>query len=162
MSWDVVPDESNSCARSSIVYVVTVVGEANGTIISMNDAQAEITDLEPGQNYSISVRARLAQGTCETREAATAVCRTSDDLSPTTATPGIQAIMIMVCLQQYICHDFNHVIRVRDPQPRRMPGPLPPSPTHANNIIDKRGLIGGGDCCNIIFILHCHIQGLNY
>ena len=90
MSWDVVPDESSSCAKSSIVYDIMVVGEANRTTISMNDTHTEITDLEPGQNYSISVRARLVQGTCETREAATVhvLCRTSDDLPPTTASSG--------------------------------------------------------------------------
>ena len=83
-----VADRISSCARRSIVYDIMVVGEANRTVISTNDAQVEITDLEPGQNYTISVRARLVQGTCETREAATVVCRTSDDLSPTTTTPG--------------------------------------------------------------------------
>jgi hypothetical protein len=57
----------------------------------MNDVeetQVVITDsfLQPSQNYTIYVRARLVQGTCETREAATGVCRISDDLPPATVT----------------------------------------------------------------------------
>ena len=78
MSWDVVTD---GCAMSSIVYDITVIGEANRTIgnASMNDVKdtwIEIPDslLEPNQTYTIYVRARLVQGTCETREAATVVC----------------------------------------------------------------------------------------
>ena len=90
VSWDVITDGNISCAKSSFVYDVTLVGEDNGTIASMNDVKGthtEITDssLEPNQNYTIYVRARLVQGTCETREAATVVCRMSDDPSPTTA-----------------------------------------------------------------------------
>ena len=96
VSWDVVTDGNCSCARRSIVYAITVVGEANGTVISVNGVEqtyAEIPDslLEPSQNYTVYVRAGLVQGTCETREAATIVCRISDDLS-TTAPPGIHNI----------------------------------------------------------------------
>ena len=83
VSWDAVPAGSSSCARRSIIYDITVVGEANRTIASMSDVEdthAEITDssLEPSQSYTIYARARLAQGTCETREAVTVMCRTSD------------------------------------------------------------------------------------
>ena len=89
VSWDVVTDINSSCARSSIIHVVTVIGEANRTNISVEDTHIEITELllESSQNYTINVKARLVQGTCETREseAATAVCRTSGDPSPTTA-----------------------------------------------------------------------------
>ena len=91
VSWDVITDGDRSCARSSFAYDVTLVGEDNRTIASMNDVKdthIEITDssLEPrSQNYTIYVRARLVQGTCEAREAATVVCRMSDDPSPTTA-----------------------------------------------------------------------------
>ena len=96
VTWDVVTDGNYSCARRSIVYIITVVGEVNRTVISVNGVEqtycyAEITGslLEPSQNYTVYIGARLAQGTCETREAATVtvVCRTSDDLS-TTAPPG--------------------------------------------------------------------------
>ena len=58
-------------------------------IFSMNNVKTtriEVTDsLETGQIYSISVRAKLNHGTCETDEASI-MCRTSesDDLSPTT------------------------------------------------------------------------------
>ena len=79
VTWDVVTD--TSCAKSSIVYDITVVGEANRTIgnASMNDVMdthVEIADssLEPNQTYTIYVRARLIQGICETREAAIVVC----------------------------------------------------------------------------------------
>ena len=94
VTWDVVTDGSSSCARSSIIHNVTVVREADGTIIvtvdDVKDTQIEITDssLEPRQNYSIHVGTRVLQGTCETGEAANTVCTTSDDLSPTTAPPG--------------------------------------------------------------------------
>ena len=92
-SWDVVTDGHTSCARSSIVHDVTLVREDDGMIIgSMNnvmDTQIEITDssLEPSQNYTIRIRLKLIHGTCETDEA-TFMCRTSDDLSLTTAPPG--------------------------------------------------------------------------
>ena len=94
MSWDVVIDSGSSCARSSIVYGVTIMRKGDmTTIISMNnvtDTQIEITDsLEPSQSYSIHVRTKLIYDTCKTDEA-TIVCRTSDDLSPTTAPPGIR------------------------------------------------------------------------
>lgn len=98
VSWDRVTDSNSSCARSSLVYGVTVMREVDMMIIiSMNNVeitQIEIMDslLEPSQNYSIRVRTKLVHGTCVTGEA-TIVCRTSDDLSPTTAparptTPG--------------------------------------------------------------------------
>ena len=90
VSWDAITDGDRSCARSSFTYDVTLVGEDNRTIASMNDVKdthIEITgsSLEPSQNYTIYVRARLVQGTCEAREATTVMCRTSDDPSPTTA-----------------------------------------------------------------------------
>ena len=92
VSWNVVTDGNSSCARSSIVHDVTVVREDDGMMIfSMNNVkitQIEITDsLETGQNYSIRVKTKLIHGTCETDEA-TITCRTSDDLSPTTAPPA--------------------------------------------------------------------------
>ena len=64
------------------------------TIVSMTDVmdtQIEIMDsiLEPSQNYNIHVRTKLVCGTCGTEEAIV-VCRTSDDLPPTTAPPGIR------------------------------------------------------------------------
>ena len=94
VSWDVVTDEHTSCARRSIVYDISVVGSANiWTIVSTSDVEntrIEIPDslLESNQNYTVYIRARLVQGICETREAGTIVCRTSDELS-TTAPPGI-------------------------------------------------------------------------
>ena len=88
ITWDVVTDGNSSCARSSIVHDVRVVREDDGMMIfSMNNVKiiwVEVTDsLETGQNYSIRVRTKLIHGTCETDEAI--MCRTSDDLSPTTA-----------------------------------------------------------------------------
>ena len=88
VTWDVVTDGSSACARSSIVHDVTVKREDDGMIIfSMNNVKTtriEVTDsLETGQNYSIRVGTKLIHGTCETDEAI--ICRTSDDLSPTTA-----------------------------------------------------------------------------
>ena len=86
VSWDVVTD---GCGRGSIIYVITVVGEANRTITSVNDVEETnvvIPDslLEPNQTYTINVRAK---GTCETREAATIVCRTS---APATVTVSVE------------------------------------------------------------------------
>ena len=95
VTWDVVNDGSSSCAKSSIIYFITVVREVDRMIVvSMNkvsDTQIEITDssLEPSQNYSIHVRTNLVHGTCGTHEA-TVTCKISDDLSPTTAPPGIR------------------------------------------------------------------------
>ena len=90
VSWDVVTDGNTSCDRSSVVHDVTVVREDDGMIVfSMNNVKntrVETTDsLETGQNYSINVRTKLINGTCETDEA-TIMCRASesDDLSPTT------------------------------------------------------------------------------
>ena len=82
VTWDVATDGNSSCARSSIVHDITVVREADRmVIISMNnvrDTQIEFTDsIEPSQNYSIQVRAKLIHGTCETEDITT-VCRTSD------------------------------------------------------------------------------------
>ena len=90
VSWDVVTD--GSCGRSSIVYVIIVVGEANRTITSVNDVEETnvvIPDslLEPNQTYTVNVR---ANGTCVTREAATVLCRTSDDLSPPAVTVPVE------------------------------------------------------------------------
>ena len=99
ITWDVVTDGSSSCARSSIIHDITVVREADRTIIvsvdDIEDTQIEITDssLEPSQNYSIHVGTRLLQGTCETGEAASIVCKTSDDLPPTTTPPGICTLL---------------------------------------------------------------------
>ena len=95
VSWDVVTDGSTSCNRRSIVCDITVAGEANRTIVSVNDVEetnVEILDslLEPNQTYTVYVRARLIQGTCETREAATVVCRASDDLPPATVTVPVE------------------------------------------------------------------------
>ena len=92
VTWDVFTYGSNTCARSSIVHDVTVKREDDGMIIfSMNNVKTtriEVTDsLETGQNYSIRVGTKLIHGTCETDEA-TIMCRTSDDLSPTTAPPA--------------------------------------------------------------------------
>ena len=89
VSWDVVTD---GCARSSIVYVITLFVEASRTIISVNDVEETnvvIPDslLEPNQTYTIHVRAK---GTCETKEAAIVVCRTSDDLSPAAVTVSVE------------------------------------------------------------------------
>ena len=109
VTWDVVTDGSSSCARSSIIHNVTVVRAADGAIIvSVDDiegTQIEITDssLEPRQNYSIHVGTRLLQGTCETGEAANIVCKTSDDLSPTTTPPGM-----CILLQHYVFHSLEH------------------------------------------------------
>ena len=95
VTWDVVTDGSSPCARSSIVYSVTVAREADRIIVvSMNnvkDTHIEITDstLEPSRNYSIHVRTNLVHGTCGT-DGATVTCRTSDDVSLTTAPPGIR------------------------------------------------------------------------
>ena len=88
VSWDVVTDGSSACARSSIVHDITVMREDDGMMIfSMNNVKTtriEVTDsLETGHNYSIRVRTKLIHGTCESDEA-TVMCRTSDDLSPTT------------------------------------------------------------------------------
>ena len=94
VTWDVVTDGSSSCARSSIIHNVTVVRAADRAIIvsvdDVKDTQIEITDssLEPRQNYSIHVGTRLLQGTCKTSETANTVCKTSDDLLPTTTPPG--------------------------------------------------------------------------
>ena len=82
VTWDVVTDGSSSCARSSIIHDITVVREADGTIIvsvdDIEDTQIGITDssLEPRQNYSIHVGTRLLhnQGMCKTGEAASTVC----------------------------------------------------------------------------------------
>ena len=89
VSWDVVTD---GCGRSSIIYIITVVGEANRTITSVNDVEETnvvIPDslLEPNQTYTANVR---ANGTCETREAPTVVCRTSDDLPPAAVTVSVE------------------------------------------------------------------------
>ena len=104
ITWDVVTDGSNSCARSFIIHNITVVREADGIIIvtvdDIVDTQIKITDssLEPRQNYSIHVGTRLLQGTCKTGEAASIVCKMSDDLPPTTTPPGkcSQNIIIFV------------------------------------------------------------------
>ena len=94
VTWDVVTDGNNSCARRSIIHNVTVVRAADGIIIvSVDDiegTQIEITDssLEPRQNYSIHVGTRLLQGTCKTGEIDSILCKTSDDLSLTTTPPG--------------------------------------------------------------------------
>jgi hypothetical protein len=74
-----------------------VIGEANRTIVSMNDVEdthAEITDssLESNQTYTVYVGARLVQGSCETREAATIVC---DDSSPATVTAPVTTGKLM-------------------------------------------------------------------
>ena len=82
VTWDVVTDGSSSCARSSIIHDITVVREADGTIIvsvdDIEDTQIGITDssLEPRQNYSIHVGTRLLhnQGMCKTGEAASTEC----------------------------------------------------------------------------------------
>ena len=89
VTWDVVTEGHTSCARSSIIYDVTLVREDDGMIIfSMNNVKnigIEITNSsKTGQNYSVRVRTKLIHGTCVTDEA-TVMCRTSDDLSLTTA-----------------------------------------------------------------------------
>ena len=67
----------------------TVVGEAIRTVTSMNKTNAVIPDsiLEPNQTYTIHVGAK---DTCETREAATVLCRTSDDLPPATVSVSVE------------------------------------------------------------------------
>ena len=60
VTWDVVTNGNYSCARRSIVYVITVVGEVNRTVISVNGVEqtyAEITGslLEPSQNYTVYI-----------------------------------------------------------------------------------------------------------
>ena len=97
VSWDTITDHNNSCARGSIIHEITVAREGDrATIVSINnlvDTQIEITypSLESSQNYSIHIRANLIQGTCSTstsEAAASILCRTSDDPSPTIATRG--------------------------------------------------------------------------
>ena len=102
VTWDVTTDGNYSCARRSIVYVITVVGEINTTIISVNGVEQTYTEitgslLESSQNYTVYIEAiaRLAQGTCETREAATVTVVCKNDLS-TTAPPGIKNIIEFV------------------------------------------------------------------
>ena len=109
VTWDVVTDGGNSCARSSIIHNVTVVRKADGMVIvsinNVKDTQIAIKDsLEPSQNYSFHVRTKLIHGTCETGEA-TVVCTTSDDLSPTTAPPG--TYFVHHCQEQYIHHHVS-------------------------------------------------------
>ena len=100
VTWDLV---TSRCARRFITHNVTVVREADGTVIaSMNDVKDNwivvgTDSLEPNQNYSIVVSANIVHGLacCETSEAAVIVCTTSDDLSPsttTTATPGFNYV----------------------------------------------------------------------
>ena len=56
--------------------ITTVVGEAIRTITSMNKTNVVISDslLEPNHTYTIHVGAK---DTCETREAATVLCRSN-------------------------------------------------------------------------------------
>ena len=89
VTWNIT-DVNSSCTESSITHDITVVREANSTVvISMNNVegnQIEITDsLEPSQIYRIYVRPKLVSGSCETSQAAVVVC-TYDQLSTTTTT----------------------------------------------------------------------------
>ena len=82
-----------ACARDSTIYDVILVGKDNRTFSmrDFNNTQIEIpnSSLEPSQNYTVYVRTRLVQGTCETREtAATVVYRSSNDHFPTTVPLG--------------------------------------------------------------------------
>ena len=88
ISWDAVTN--HSCAQNFvyIAYDVIVVRISDGKIIgSLNDIEEDRTEipesmLEPSQNYSINVNAKIVNQICE-NEAATIVCSTSDTLSST-------------------------------------------------------------------------------
>ena len=100
VTWDVA---TSDCAMSFITHNVTVVREADGTVIaSMNDVKDNRIDigtdsLEPSQNYSIRVSVNIVCGSAcrETSKVAAIVCTTSGDLSPrtaSTATPGFNYV----------------------------------------------------------------------
>ena len=107
VTWDVV---TSDCARNFITHNVTVVREADGTvIISMSDVKNNridigIDSLQPNQNYSIHVGVNIVRGLAfrEISEAATIACTISDDLSlstASTATPGFN----------YVCYNVIDV-----------------------------------------------------
>ena len=112
---------TSDCARSFITHNVTVVREADGTVImiAMNeDNRIDIgTDsLEPNQNYSILVSVNIVHGIAhyETSEAAVIVCTTSEDLSPSTAATATPGLFMFTTMCSYeVLEIIIHLIKAK-------------------------------------------------